>query len=331
MKSLFRIAWMVPMVLTLTSCEYRKLEELRTAEPTGTPLQKALWSNYRDFSQSEEKDYDWSSAVIFASKALDSAYGQDVQPEQVGDWDIPEELQPQFVKAREDLMAALASDDKDVRPQLVADAQTNFDCWLEQQEEGWQTADIERCREGFYDAMQELKASAEPVMKPKAKAVKPKAAFMHEKSPQAGVETPKTVEAEAPKAPEVAPEAPKAAEVETPKAKESETASYIVFFQPDDVALDPSAQAIIDAAAQSVQGHESYRIIINAHTDNSDSAKLDPDMPAKRAAAIKDRLVENGVKESGVDILAKGEDKSAAKALFSRTPVARQVEIFITE
>jgi OOP family OmpA-OmpF porin len=328
-----RLLYLLPLFVLLSACEYRKLEELRTAEPSGTTFQKALWNNYRALSMDEEKAYDWAHAVMYAIKALDSAYGNDVAPEMVENWDIPADIAPTLAKARVDLMIALTSDAKDVQPQLLADAQTNFDCWLEQQQEGWQEDDIAHCREGFYNAMHALSPPLPQEDAPKAKPPAAKPRFLPKKKEPVAAAEPSLPPVET--APQVKEQEPaqEEAKKEEPssKAKNMETASYIVFFQADDIALDTAAQTIVEAAAQSVASRVSYRVVINADTDNSDSAKLDPELPVKRAAAIKAKLVESGVKESAIDILASGEEKSAAKTLFSPTPVERQVEIFITE
>lgn len=142
-----------------TSCTTAKLEELRQIAPKGTPLQIALAREYLAFSDSEAKQYDWIDSYHFADKGLRSAYGQDVAPEEPDNWDVGEENLPEFRSSRAELMAVLQNAEKvGNKPDVAARAQYFYDCWLEQQEEGWQTQDILLCKEGFHNAMAELNA-----------------------------------------------------------------------------------------------------------------------------------------------------------------------------
>src|ERR1700733_14755304 len=102
--------------LGVTGCATYSLEELRHTTPQGTAFQDALSQLYMEFSSEEEKEYDWFNSMHFADKGLRSAYGKDVGPEDLKDWDIPAEVLPDMIKAREALMLALTDDAKQTHP-----------------------------------------------------------------------------------------------------------------------------------------------------------------------------------------------------------------------
>lgn len=148
--------------LLLTSCTTASLEELRHTVPQGTPFQMALAREYLALSDWEAEQYDWVDSRYFAEKGLRVAYGQEVPPEEVTAWNIPEEMVPEFSVARDKLLKVLTEQVKSEKPELAARAYYAYDCWLEQQEEGWQELDIRFCRDMFYAAIEELEMAEEP-------------------------------------------------------------------------------------------------------------------------------------------------------------------------
>jgi len=107
---------------------------------------------------------DWPDADHFAAKALDAARGDIRGPEHVGDWNVGDDKITEINQARERLVAFLNAGAGDVLPQQSASAQVSFDCWIEQQEEGWQADHIAQCRDTFYTAIEDI----EPTIKPQA-------------------------------------------------------------------------------------------------------------------------------------------------------------------
>lgn len=156
-------------LLLASSCTTAKLEELRQVSPEGTAFQKALAREYLAFSESEARQYDWVDSYHFADKGLRAAYGQEVAPENPADWNVEEALRPEFAEARERLIAAFTPQNLEAKAETAARAQYFYDCWLEQQEEAWQTEDINACKEGLESALADLagepEESAIPLMR----------------------------------------------------------------------------------------------------------------------------------------------------------------------
>ncbi|MCH2547970.1 MAG: OmpA family protein, partial [Alphaproteobacteria bacterium] len=153
---------LIASLCLLTACTTASLEELRRTTPTGDAFQAALAQEYLAFSESEARQYDWSSSKRFADKGLKSAYGQPVAPENIAAWKIGGAFVNELSNAREQLMGVLTPELTTAYPQLTARAQFFYDCWLEQQEEAWQEDDITSCREGFYRSVKTLLATMEP-------------------------------------------------------------------------------------------------------------------------------------------------------------------------
>lgn len=147
---------LIATLLLVSACTTASLHELRQATPQGTPFQTALAQEYLAFAESEMRQYDWGSSKLFADKGLKAAYGQDVPPETVEAWDIPEAAVGELVTARDQLAGVLTPENATAQPVLTARAQFFYDCWLEQQEEAWQEDDIASCREGFYRSVKTL-------------------------------------------------------------------------------------------------------------------------------------------------------------------------------
>lgn len=141
-----------------------QLEVLTKTTPSGTAFARALTEDYRAFAQEERDEYDWYAQQHFAKKGLAAANGEVVQPEQIGDYDVGHgPVFADLTDARARLVAMLASDAPQRVPEAAARAQTQFDCWLHEQDEGWEIQEIAECRAGFMTAMNLTVAAPAPV------------------------------------------------------------------------------------------------------------------------------------------------------------------------
>lgn len=136
-----------------------QLEELNKARPVGTPFTQALTANYRVLAQAERDEYDWNSSQMFAKKGLVAAQGRVPLPERLDDWYIADKAAEKDLHiARGRLMTMLDGDAQAWAPQWSANALTNFDCWVQEQNEGWQMDEIAACRGAFMTTMQQIAA-----------------------------------------------------------------------------------------------------------------------------------------------------------------------------
>ena len=141
-------------LLVLGACSSsREVSEAAAMSPTGSALNQNLHKDYVALAESELEQGDRGSARHYALKAKEAASGQAVRPDEVSSRRINPPESTALTDARARLVTALASPEATKKPAEAAKAQTNFDCWMEQQEEGWQYNDIAACRKGFDTAM----------------------------------------------------------------------------------------------------------------------------------------------------------------------------------
>jgi OOP family OmpA-OmpF porin len=164
------LKWLAVVALSgaLAACA-SDIQRVRTAEGTGSPFTRALTSEYRDLSAFEADEmYDWPDAQHFARKGLLAAEGEVVQPEDLGNWDLPEDRVEELTAARAKLVGLLDAGARDRVAEAAARAQARFDCWVEQQEENHQADHISACRDQFFAALAELETAAPAPAQPAA-------------------------------------------------------------------------------------------------------------------------------------------------------------------
>ncbi|NBO20194.1 MAG: hypothetical protein EBV03_13435, partial [Proteobacteria bacterium] len=167
---------------SLTSgCIMYRLEELRHTTPQGSAFQTELSRMYMDFATQEEKLYDWRDSWYFADKGLMLAYGKDVGPEELDQWDIPADLEEEAAKTRIRVMDALSPQMKQANPSTAAAIQFYFDCWLEQVDERAAADEVDFCHDGLMQALggSATRIASMPVKAPVRKA-EPKPIPAHE-------------------------------------------------------------------------------------------------------------------------------------------------------
>jgi len=151
-----------------------QLEQLNMAKPTGSAFTQALTANYRVFAQAEKDEADWQAQQIFAKKGLIAAAGNAPPPEEFSEWSVADDAALKDLQsARERLVTMLRGDAPGRFPQWAANAQTNFDCWLHEQHEGWEFDEIAECRANFVTAMGLIYAPAKASAAPRPEEIAP--------------------------------------------------------------------------------------------------------------------------------------------------------------
>jgi hypothetical protein len=97
------------------------------------------------------KDYRY-----FAEKGLAGATTTAPLPADPHEWPLNTSDQPQLRAARHRLAAKLAKGADSILPKTATGAQVNYDCWVEQQEEGGQPGDMAACGDQFNHTMAKL-------------------------------------------------------------------------------------------------------------------------------------------------------------------------------
>jgi OmpA-OmpF porin, OOP family len=142
---------------------YEKAQALKVDE---TSFKGALVKEYQALSTKEGVVWaDWFDSDFFARKALNVAKSENgLPPENPALWRFSKEGLVQFQQSYEHLNTALVKGRENF-PIEAAKAQASFDCWVEEQEEGWQNNEIAKCKGEFDAAMAKLNSvlMAKPV------------------------------------------------------------------------------------------------------------------------------------------------------------------------
>ena len=182
---------------------------------------------------------------------------------------------------------------KNVDPYNLAKAISSLDCWAEQLEEGWQTWDINNCRDDFlrsihsiYEQITEDKNNTKPIEE-------------LNKKDEATVVT-KGI---------------------------NDQLIQIIYFDFDKFELsNVSINKIYNFLNENKNQINEYLIV--GHTDTKGTKKYNLNLSIKRAEIVKDLLIEFGIEKSQIKILGKGEELLAIETPDNtKQPANRRVEI----
>ncbi len=81
---------------------------------------------------------------------------------------------------------------------------------------------------------------------------------------------------------------------------------YPVFFTPGSAALNETAKAVIQVAADYAKQHTNQNVVVNGYTDLSGSAAANAALSAERAKAVTEQLVIDGVARERIHYNANG-------------------------
>ena len=140
-------------LLMLSGCSsFVDTDTVSTMAPTGNAFQNALYQEYVDLAVAEKKEDDGDDATYFIAKAKSAAMAEGVGPQPLEERALPEAAKVDLAKARLQLVNKLWKGATEVTPAAAARAQAMFDCWMQEQEEAHQPAEIAACRTEFEKA-----------------------------------------------------------------------------------------------------------------------------------------------------------------------------------
>jgi hypothetical protein len=113
-----------------------------------------------------------------------------------------------------------------------------------------------------------------------------------------------------------------------PPPPPAQPSSFMVFFDWDRSNLSAQAQSTLQQAAQAYKTRGSARVTATGHTDTSGPEGYNMALSLRRANAVKDSLVQNGVPAQAITVIGKGESSPlVATGDGVREPQNRRVEI----
>jgi len=115
-----------------------------------------------------------------------------------------------------------------------------------------------------------------------------------------------------------------------PVAEPAKTASFMVFFDWDRSNLSQQALNTIRQAADQFKATGKARITATGHTDKSGPESYNMALSLRRANAVKDALVRDGVPATAISVIGKGETQPLVPTADGvREPQNRRVEIVL--
>src|SRR5579883_376926 len=121
-----------------------------------------------------------------------------------------------------------------------------------------------------------------------------------------------------------------AAAAPPPAAPAPQATSFLVFFDWDRSDLSAQALSTINQAAQAFKSKGSARITATGHTDRSGPDSYNMALSLRRANAVKDALVRDGVPATSISVVGKGETQPLVPTADGvREPQNRRVEIVL--
>jgi OmpA-OmpF porin, OOP family len=114
-----------------------------------------------------------------------------------------------------------------------------------------------------------------------------------------------------------------------PKPRQ-QSRTFVLFFDFDRATLTPGALNIVKEAANAAKASGNARIICTGHTDSSGAPAYNMALSLRRASAVKEALVRDGVPDASIDVLGRGEDAlRVTTGDAKREPQNRRVEIVL--
>jgi OOP family OmpA-OmpF porin len=269
------------LLFFVTACS-SNLVQLQKIKPTGNEYQNLLAQQYLEFAEAEADQYDWSDSSYFATKGLKSAKGENVEPENLRYRNINDEYLPILEQAKEYLLSTLDDKMKAKHPKEAAKAQFFFDCWVEQQEEGWQDSHITYCREKFYTTLDNLYELAE-IDKNGGKADDSDFADLSEELLS------------------------KKEQNEIKRSKDGASEKHKLYFDFDSSVITDKTRQKINKVTKRLQDVGAYEITLNGYADRAGDEDYNMELSKKRAEAVKKELVSKGISEKSITIFAFGE------------------------
>ena len=285
-------------LLFLWSCSasYKELSNMEEKNPAN--FQEYLLNEYKLKATFEaEEMHDWNSAKLYSEKALKSLETDKIYPEEVSYWKLPDENIEEITIAYDNLMS-IYNDAKVIDPMNLAKAISSLDCWSEQQEENWQTWDINSCKEDFLKTMHNIYekiASEEKIIDSNDQISK----LENTTSDDVTIVT---------------------------KNKTNEV-MQIIYFDFDKFNLSNVSKNKINSFITK-NGSQINEYLVIGHTDTKGSKNYNLSLSIKRAEVVKEILIDYGIKSSSIKILGRGEETLAIQTPDdTKQPANRRVEI----
>ncbi len=279
------------------SASYKQLSKIENKEPKN--FQEHLLFEYKKRASFEaEEMHDWNSAKLYSEKALKSLDTDEIYPEEISYWKIPEENINEIKIAYDNLMT-IYKDAKKIDPFNLARAISSLDCWSEQQEENWQTWDINGCKNDFLKAMHNIYEKISTQENEQETSNNKNNNLKNETKDEVTIVT----------------------------KNENKELMQIIYFDFDQFNLSEVSKDKIKKFLNNY-GSVIDEYLVVGHTDTKGTNKYNLSLSIKRAEVVEEILINYGINQSSIKILGKGEESLAVDTPDdTKQPANRRVEI----
>ena len=265
---------------------------------------KFLFDEYQNKADFEAKKmHDWNSTKLYSEKALKAANGTKLEPEVISYWKIPKQHLSELEKGYHNLMQVYETAIK-ISPYNLAIAISSLDCWAEQQEESWQTWDIEDCKNDYLKAMHNIYNTISD------KKTNNKSLIDNDE-PKENIAT-KNVSDDS---------------VAVVTKDKNEKIKQIIYFDFDKSNL---TNVSLEEIKNFLTKYESKiaKYLIVGHTDTKGTNEYNLKLSLNRATTVQNILIKSGINKNDIKIIAKGEKELAVKTQDEIAhPANRRAEI----
>ncbi len=282
---LLRVIYSCLFIILISACSASYEEISNNTYKPPTKFTKHLMDSYKTKADFEAKEmHDWDSAKLYSEKALAATRGKKLKPEKILYWKIPIDKVTELQMAYENLMIVYKNAlEKD--PYNLAVAISSLDCWAEQQEENWQTWDIEKCKNDFLKAMHQIYNKIETVNGQKKIDAEEVTKIIKNETNSENISNSDSVS------------------VVTQK---KEKILQIIYFDFDKYNLTDVSSNLINKFVEEYKNKIDTFLVVG-HTDTKGTKKYNLELSLKRAEAVKEILIRLGISEKKIKILGEGE------------------------
>ena len=321
-----------------------ELQRLAARSVDGSPFQQALFAEYVDLALTEAAEEDRRDARIFMDQAMRVADGETLDPLPVSTRELSPDDAATLEAARLRLLTALRQGGRVFAPITAARAQGFFECWLQEQEEGRETVEIDVCRRRFELALADtltaldgdiftlLSDQGDPSGNDDGAAVVTIAtdqgeAVLAEAGASVLVEAAdaapgqvaamdqSTIDALYGRAIEAQPEPP---------------VEFILYFDTGSFDLTPESEALVADILEATARYTPPRIAVIGHTDRVGPALLNATLAVQRARRVEQALLDLGLAPESIELGSFGEaDPLVPTPDEVAEPLNRRVEVTI--
>ena len=276
-----KLILLIPLFFLMAcSAAYEQVKEMHINNPK--TFQQHLLNNYKTNASFEaEQMHDWNSAKLYSEKAIRAHNGENIYPEKISYWKLSTQIARDIQSGYNNLLSVY--DEAIIKnPKSLAKAISSLDCWAEQEEEKWQTWDIDKCKNDFHAAMHDMYN------------------LLAEDDEQEEIVNVIDQETEKDDTTQV---------VIVTENKKKEVMQIIYFDFNNSKLSEVSKNTLYNFLNKNKKKLSKY--IIFGHTDTKGSSKYNINLSIKRAESVKEVLLDQGIAPDDISILGKGENELA--------------------